>query len=111
MNQAAEIVYVIEDDPHARDSIRALIASMGLRAAVFASAEEFLQQFQESWHGCLVLDMRLPGLSGLDLQQQLTQIHSRLAVVLISGHATVSAAVQAMQNGAVTFIEKHSTQT
>ncbi len=101
-----ETVYIVEDDPDARESVGALAGSMGLCVVAFGSAEEFLQQFDSSWHGCIIVDLRLPGISGLDLQQRLATDGSCLAVVLISAHASIPMAVQAMQNGAVTFIEK-----
>lgn len=106
MNRNADTVYIVEDDADARDSIWALVSSMGLCVVAFCSAEEFLQQVEVSWHGCVIVDMLLPGLSGLDLQRHLNEAGSCLAVVLISAHGTIPAAVQAMQNGAVTFIEK-----
>ena len=99
-------VFIVDDDAAARESVVALVSFKGLNAKGFASAEEFLAQYDPGTPGCLVLDVRMPGMSGLQLQQSLRERGSTLPVVVITGYADVPMAVRAMQNGAVTFLEK-----
>ncbi|MBI1248457.1 response regulator [bacterium] len=99
-------VFVIDDDPAARESIGMLIRSLGLPVETFASAEQFLQSFDSNRPGCVITDMRMLGLSGLELQDQLVDMGERIPVILISAHANMQIAVKAMRNGAVTFLEK-----
>jgi len=99
-------VFVIDDDPAARESIGMLIRSLGLQVETYASAEQYLQAFDGSRPGCVVTDMRMLGLSGIELQEQLIQMGNRIPVILISAHANMQIAVKAMRNGAITFLEK-----
>jgi FixJ family two-component response regulator len=99
-------VFVVDDDEAARESVIALVGLKGLRAEGFASAEEFLSHYDPSLKGCLVVDVRLSGTSGLDLIESLSARRSTLPVVVITGYADVPMAVRAMQMGAVTFLEK-----
>lgn len=99
-------VFVIDDDPAARESIGMLIRSLGLQVETFASAEQYLQSFDPQRPGCVVTDMRMLGLSGLELQEQLAQMGEKIPVILISAHANMQIAVRAMRNGAITFLEK-----
>jgi FixJ family two-component response regulator len=99
-------VFVIDDDAAARESVVALATYKGLRARGFASAEEFLAQYDSAQKGVLVVDYRMPGMSGLDLLHQLNARHSSLPVVMITGYGDVSMAVKAMRAGAVSFLEK-----
>lgn len=99
-------VFVIDDDPAARESIGMLIRSLGLQVETYASAEQYLQSFDPARSGCVVTDMRMLGLSGLELQEQLVEMGQRIPVILISAHANMQIAVKAMRNGAVTFLEK-----
>lgn len=99
-------VFVIDDDPAARESIGMLIRSLGLQVETYASAEQYLQSFDPSRPGCVITDMRMLGLSGLELQQQLVEMGQRIPVILISAHANMQIAVKAMRNGAITFLEK-----
>jgi len=89
-----------------RKSLRWLIESVGLEVEAFASANEFLDAITTDAAGCLLLDVRMPGMSGLDLQEQLKQKRVSLPVIMVTGHADVPMAVRAMRNGAVDFIEK-----
>lgn len=100
------VVYVIDDDPGVRQTIKAFLESVGLRVALFASAEEFLQQYRTSWRGCVVLDICMPGMSGLDLQTKLAEMPISLPVIILTGQADVPMAVQAMRTGAVDVIGK-----
>ncbi len=100
------IVYVVDDDPAVRKSLRWLIESVGLAVATFSSGGEFLDGYQPGRQGCMVLDVRLPGISGLELLETLSNRDSKLPVIVITGHADVPMAVRAMKHGAVDFIEK-----
>ena len=100
------VVYVVDDDPGARKSVAALAQSHGARTMEFASAEEFLETADDQMQGCLVVDVRMEGMSGLDLQLQLLERGITLPVVVITGYANVPMAVQAMKAGAVSFLTK-----
>ena len=99
-------VYVVDDDPAARDSVSALVIAAGLRVQTFSSAETFLQNYHPEKPGCLVTDLRMLGMSGLELLETLQRDKSKLPVILISAYADVPVAVRAMQAGAVTLLEK-----
>ncbi len=106
MKEKPATVFVVDDDEAVRTSLRLLLKSVGLPVETFASAQEFLDQFDPNRAGCLVLDIRMPGMSGLELQQQLNDRHSIMPIVFITGHGDVPMAVEAMQAGAVDFIQK-----
>jgi two-component system response regulator FixJ len=99
-------VYVVDDDPAMRSSLRWLIESVGLTVRTCSSAQEFLRTYQPSDPGCLVLDVRMPGMSGLDLQAELAARNIHIPVLIITGYAEVPLAVRAMKAGAFDFIEK-----
>lgn len=99
-------VFIVDDDRAVRESLRFLLESVGLAARTYAGADEFLARYDPQTPGCLVLDVRLPGMSGLDLQQVLGERGIRLPVIIITGHGDVPVAVRAMKAGAVDFIEK-----
>lgn len=99
-------VYVVDDHEAVRDSLQALLMSAGWSAQTFASGDEFLAAFDASSRGCLLLDLRLPGINGIELQKRLTDQGSKLRTIMISGHGDVPLAVMAMKVGAVDFIEK-----
>ena len=100
------IVFVVDDDQGVREATRSLLASMGLRVETFKTAQEFLNSRRPDGPGCLVLDVRLPGLSGLDLQRELARTGEPIPIVFITGHADVPMSVQAMKAGAVEFLTK-----
>jgi RNA polymerase sigma factor (sigma-70 family) len=100
------VVFVVDDDHAMRNSLKWLIESVGVQVESFASADEFLAQYQPGRAGCLVLDVRMPGMSGLDLQEYLAERNIHLPVVIITGHGDVPMAVRAMKGGAIDFIEK-----
>ena len=106
MKEKPPTVFVVDDDDAVRTSLRLLLKSVGLPVETFASAQEFLDGFDGDRAGCLVLDIRMPGMSGLELQQRLNEIHSIVPIVFITGHGDVPMAVEAMQHGAVDFIQK-----
>ena len=99
-------VFVIDDDKDVRDFLLELISSIGLRVAVYASPREFLDAFEPSSPGCILLDIRMPDMSGLELQKELAERAIRLPVIILTGHGDVQVAVHAMKAGAVDFIEK-----
>lgn len=99
-------VFVVDDDAAARESVMAVISAKGVPTKGFASAEEFLAHYQAKLTGCLVVDVRMTGMSGLQLLQQLASSGSTLPAVVITGYADVPMAVKAMQAGAMTFLEK-----
>lgn len=99
-------VFIIDDDASVRASIEDLVESVGLLAASFASAQEFLSSKRPDAPSCLVLDVRLPGISGLDLQHELRRVGIRIPIIFITGHADIPMTVQAMKSGAIEFLTK-----
>ena len=104
--RGAPIVYVVDDDADVRDGLKALFESVGLRCEVFSSASQFLTRKAPDEVSCLVLDVRLPGLSGLDIQEALVAAQISIPVVFITGHGDVPMTVKAMKAGAVEFLTK-----
>lgn len=99
-------VFVIDDDEAVRDSLRLLLKSIGIPVRVFGAAQEFLPSYDPQQPGCLVLDIRMPGMSGLELQQQLNLHGATIPVIFITGHGDIPMAVEAMQHGAFDFLQK-----
>ncbi len=99
-------VFIVDDDQAVRDSLCWLIEAAGLNVKACVSAIEFLSMYDPQWPGCLVLDVRLPGMSGLELQRELQQRQIDIPIIIITGHGDVSTAVRAMKAGAIDFIEK-----
>jgi FixJ family two-component response regulator len=106
MSLERPVVFVVEDDPSMRPALESLIRSVGLRVQAFGSAREFLEQPRTGAPSCLVLDVRLPGLSGLDLQRQLTAAGVSIPIIFITGHGDIPMTVQAMKAGALEFLTK-----
>jgi len=106
MKADVSTVYIVDDDAAVRGALLMLLKSVGLRGISCASAQEFLSSYHEDQPGCLVLDVRMPGLSGLELQQQLNLRGATLPVLFMTGHADVPMAVEAMQAGAFDFLQK-----
>jgi two-component system, LuxR family, response regulator FixJ len=100
------VVMVVDDDAGVRNAMRSLLKSVGLTATLHASAQEFLGAYDPAQPGCLVLDIRMPGMSGLELQQQLNLRGAVLPVIFMSGHGDIPMAVEAMQHGAFDFLQK-----
>lgn len=100
------IVFVVDDDDAVRNSLRLLLKSAGQPTTAFASAQEFLAGWTTKQPGCLVLDVRMPGMSGLELQEELNRRGAIIPVIFISGHADVPMAVEAIQHGAFDFLQK-----
>jgi FixJ family two-component response regulator len=99
-------VFVIDDDDGVRGSLKLLFKSVNLPVTAYASAQEFLPVYADDQPGCLVVDVRMPGMSGLELQQQLNLRGSMIPVIFITGHGDISMAVEAMQHGAFDFLPK-----
>jgi len=106
MKNETPTVFVIDDDDAVRSSLRLLLKSYGLEAQLCASAEEFLASHDPDRPGCMVLDVRMPGMSGIELQQQLNARGATIPIVFITGHGDVPMAVEAMQAGAFDFLQK-----
>ena len=100
------IVFVVDDDPLLLGSVSSLLRSVGLQARVFASASEFMQEKRPPLPSCLVLDVRLPGLSGLDFQAELSRLNIRIPIIFMTGHGDIPMTVRAMKAGAVEFLTK-----
>ena len=103
---AAPVVFVIDDDASVRDAISSLIRSVGLRAEVFAFVSEFLAHKRLSTTSCLILDVRLPSVSGLEFQSELTKANAEIPIIFITGHGDIPMTVKAMKAGAVEFLTK-----
>ena len=106
MNPMETTVYVVDDDPSVRAGLSRLLQSMGLTVKTFASAREFLEQAVSEEPGCLIVDLRMPAMSGLELQEQLMTRNLNLPVIFLTGYGTVPVSVRAMKRGAVDFLEK-----
>jgi FixJ family two-component response regulator len=106
VSPAKPAVYVVDDDPSVRVAMERLLKSVGLTVKTFASARGFLDQATPEWSGCLIVDLRMPGMGGLDLQDQLSARQVSLPVLFLTGYGTVPASVRAMKAGAVDFLEK-----
>jgi two-component system response regulator FixJ len=103
---ANPIVMVVDDDPGVRNAMRTLLKSVGIQSTLYPSAQEFLGAYQPTQPGCLVLDIRMPGMSGLELQQELNLRGAVIPVIFMSGHGDIPMAVEAMQHGAFDFLQK-----
>lgn len=99
-------IYLIDDDARIRESIRMLLKSVGLSLETYGSAQEFLDAHNTNENGVLILDIRMPGMSGLELQQRLRERGDNMAVIMLSGHGDVPMAVRALRAGALDFLEK-----
>ena len=103
---ATPTVFIVDDDEGARNSLRFLLKSVGLAAVAFDSAREFLAAYEPHQPGCLLLDVRMPGMSGLELQHELNRLGAVIPVVFVTGHGDVPMAVEAIQQGAFDFVQK-----
>ena len=106
MNPPEAIVFVVDDDPSVRTGLARLLKSVGLTAAMFASAPEFLEEVTPDKPGCVIVDLRLPAMSGLELQEQLKARSLNLPIIFLTAFGTVPASVRAMKAGAIDFLEK-----
>jgi FixJ family two-component response regulator len=106
VNPSNAVVYVVDDDLSVREALASLIGSVSLNVECFASPQEFLRRHNREGPSCLVLDVRMPGLSGLDLQRELTRTAQPIPIIFISGHGDIPMAVEAMKAGAIEFLAK-----
>jgi two-component system response regulator FixJ len=106
MTELNPTIYVVDDDPSVRESTKLMLKSVGFNVKTFGSAQDFLKANIQQDLGCLVLDVRMPGMSGLDLQEKLVSAKTPLPVIFITGHGTVPMSVRAMKAGAVDFLQK-----
>lgn len=104
--QQTQTVFVVDDDEAIRKALRLLFKSVGLAVEVFGSAAEFLDYYDHDRPGCLILDIRMAGMSGMDLQKKLIEINAIMPIIFITGHGDVPLAVEAMRDGALDFIQK-----
>ncbi|MFK7912452.1 MAG: response regulator transcription factor [Pseudomonadales bacterium] len=100
------LVYVVDDDEPVRDAISMLLDTVGLEHESYADAQSFLNAYDPAQPGCLILDIRMPGISGLDLQDRLLEMQAPIPIIFITGHGDIPMAVEAMRKGAVDFIRK-----
>jgi len=106
MKSPQNCVFIVEDDPSMRNALKNLLRSVGLEPAVYASAQEFLETRRPDAPSCLILDVRLPGLSGLDLQRELSAANIQIPIIFITAHGDIPMSVRAMKAGAVEFLTK-----
>ena len=106
MDQTRSFLYIVDDDDSVRNALTRLLRSAGLAVQAFGSAEEFLSQMTDTAEGCLVLDLFLPGMSGLELQQRLAAARSRLSIIFITAHGDEATRNRAMAAGAAAFFRK-----
>jgi len=106
MTNIQQTVYVVEDDEAVRDSLELLLKSDGKPVKTYESANAFLKDYSDKMAGCIVLDIRMPGMDGMELQKKLNEKHSILPIIFVTGHGDVPMAVDAMKEGAVDFIQK-----
>ena len=106
MPQPDAVIAIVDDDPSAREGLSSLLRSAGLKVETFASAQEFLARPSADAPSCLVLDLQLPGLSGLELQKRMAEAGLEIPIVFLTGHGNIPASVQAMKAGAVEFLTK-----
>jgi FixJ family two-component response regulator len=99
-------VYIVEDDDAVRDSLQMMLESIGHTIKAFCNADDFLENYTQEMAGCIVLDIRMPGINGMELQRKLNDINSILPIIFVTGHGDVPMAVEAMQQGAVDFVQK-----
>jgi len=105
-SSTAPVIHIVDDEPDVRDSLSMLARSVGYRAETYSSGSDFLGRFRPGTPGCLLLDVRMPGVSGLELQERLSGDGAGLPIIIMTGHGDIQMAVRAMKGGAFDFIEK-----
>ncbi len=106
MSQEDAKVHIVEDDEAVRDSLKLVLESVGYKVATYESANQFIEDWSVDMAGCMVLDIRMPGMNGMELQRRLNERNSILPIIFVTGHGDVPMAVEAMQQGAVDFVQK-----
>jgi len=106
MSKKGTTIFVVDDDEAIRDSLDLLLKTVGLNATTFGSGDEFLEAYDAGWEGCILLDIRMPGTSGMEVQKRLAESGCSIPVIFITGHGDIPMAVEAMHGGAFDFIQK-----
>lgn len=106
MTDTNAMVYIVEDDEAVRDSIELMMESVGQAAKAYPDAQEFLDEYSSSMSGCIVMDVRMPGMNGMELHRRLNELGCNMPIIFVTGHGDVQMAVDAMQNGATDFVTK-----
>ena len=106
MSEKNATVYIVDDDEAIRDSLSVLLKTVGLSAMTFSSGDEFLEAYDPGWEGCILLDIRMPGASGMEVQKRLADSGCSIPIIFITGHGDIPMAVEAMHVGAFDFIQK-----
>ena len=106
MTSSTNTVFIIDDDPELCKALRCLLESVALTVFTYPTAEAFLEKFDPSLHGCIILDVRMPGMSGFELQRQLNNFNNHMPIIFLTGHGDVPLAVDAMKAGAMDFMTK-----
>jgi len=106
MTDQKESVYIVDDDAAVTDSLSLLLKSVGIQSQAFGSGDEFLESYKPDWAGCILLDIRMPGISGMEVQRRLVERDCTLPIIFITGHGDIPMAVEAMHRGAHDFVQK-----
>lgn len=106
MTERQEMVFIVDDDAAVRDSLGFLLKSVGIESLSFSSGDEFLEAYKPDWEGCILLDIRMPGISGMEVQRRLVEQDCTLPIIFITGHGDIPMAVEAMHLGAHDFVQK-----
>ena len=106
MSKKGTTIFVVDDDEAIRDSLAVLLKTVDLNATTFSSGDEFLEAYDPGWEGCILLDIRMPGTSGMEVQKRLAESGCSIPVIFITGHGDIPMAVEAMHGGAFDFIQK-----
>ncbi len=106
MSDQHESVFIVDDDAAVRDSLSLLLKSVGIQSRIFTSGDEFLTAYEPDWAGCILLDIRMPGVSGMEVQRRLVERDCTLPIIFITGHGDIPMAVEAMHLGAHDFVQK-----
>jgi RNA polymerase sigma factor (sigma-70 family) len=106
MSEKSTTIFVVDDDEAIRDSLAVLLKTVDLNATTFSSGDEFLEAYDPGWEGCILLDIRMPGTSGMEVQKRLAESGCSIPIIFITGHGDIPMAVEAMHGGAFDFIQK-----
>ncbi len=106
MSEKSTTIFIVDDDEAIRDSLAVLLKTVDLNATTFSSGDEFLEAYDPGWEGCILLDIRMPGTSGMEVQKRLAESGCSIPVIFITGHGDIPMAVEAMHGGAFDFIQK-----
>jgi RNA polymerase sigma factor (sigma-70 family) len=106
MSEKSTTIFVVDDDEAIRDSLAVLLKTVDLNATTFSSGDEFIEAYDPGWEGCILLDIRMPGTSGMEVQKRLAESGCSIPIIFITGHGDIPMAVEAMHGGAFDFIQK-----